>query len=46
MGIAEINSTLDRMTELDTKNELLMLDNSKLKEEIAELICDKKGLER
>ena len=36
LGI-EINSTLDRISELDAQNELLMLENQKLKDEIIEM---------
>ena len=36
LGI-EINSTLDRISELDAQNELLMLENQKLKEEMVEM---------
>lgn len=35
LGI-EINSTLDRISELDAQNELLMLENQKLKGEMVE----------
>ena len=30
----EINSTLDRISELDAQNELLMLENQKMKDEV------------
>lgn len=33
LGI-EINSTLDRISELDAQNELLMLENQKMKDEV------------
>lgn len=36
LGI-EINSTLDRISELDAQNELLMLENQKLKDEMVEM---------
>ena len=36
LGI-EINSTLDRISELDAQNELLMLENQKLRDEIVEM---------
>ena len=36
LGI-EINSTLDRISELDAQNELLMLENQKLKDEMIEM---------
>lgn len=36
LGI-EINNTLDRISELDAQNELLMLENQKLKDEILDM---------
>ena len=43
LGI-EINSTLDRISELDAQNELLMLENQKLKDEMLEMQGQKKEL--
>ena len=45
LGI-EINSTLDRISELDAQNELLMLENQKLKDEIIQMQDDKKQLNK
>ena len=45
LGI-EINSTLDRISELDAQNELLMLENQKLKDEIVEMQGKQKGTQK
>ena len=45
LGI-EINSTLDRISELDAQNELLMLENQKMKDEVLQMQDDKKQLNK